>query len=407
MAEIKPIGIDQTTGQQRQIASGDTLNPGDTIELAIRRVGDYSGGSNQAHALYPWTETPTRLTNPETLLASGGRGVSWSPNGEYLAISGFRTGSSDVIVVYQRVGNSFYSLSEPSSQPPVSSGLAVRDIAFSHSGEFLAAAHDTAVYLTVYQRDGSTFTPLVGISSLPVGANNVAWTPNDQYLAVRTSSAPYLHLYERDGTNFTLLTEPASVPTATSNDANSISWSPAGDILTVSQSVSGNSLLNYQQNNGTLTLLTAPASLADFTTGVDWSPGGKYLATVHSSSPYLAVYSWDGSTLNLLATPASAPAGSQRSVTWSPDGKYLAVGSASPSPKILFYSFDLTSETLTLLSDPSTTPGGNVFDIAWSPDQQYIAMTSAGAGDPSHIYQTDTAMPTSGVVTIIGTELAS
>ena len=56
MADIKPIGIDQTTGQQRPVADGDTVNVGNEIEIAIKRVGDYSGGSNQVQVLYPWNE---------------------------------------------------------------------------------------------------------------------------------------------------------------------------------------------------------------------------------------------------------------------------------------------------------------------------------------------------------------
>ena len=45
MADMKPIGIDQTTGQERPVAADDSLvkNLGDTIEVAVTQVYDFSG----------------------------------------------------------------------------------------------------------------------------------------------------------------------------------------------------------------------------------------------------------------------------------------------------------------------------------------------------------------------------
>ena len=102
MAEMKPIGIDQTTGQQRAVESDDNVTNtiGDVIEIAIRNVGDYSGGSNQVQVLYPW-DTPTKLNDPASGPTGFGIDASWSPNGEYLAIGHV---TSPYLTVLQRTG---------------------------------------------------------------------------------------------------------------------------------------------------------------------------------------------------------------------------------------------------------------------------------------------------------------
>ena len=78
---MKPIGIDQTTGQQRPIASSDSVtdNIGDEIEIAVKQVGDFSGNlRNQVNVLFPWGD-PVKLADPATLPSGGnGRDGVWS-----------------------------------------------------------------------------------------------------------------------------------------------------------------------------------------------------------------------------------------------------------------------------------------------------------------------------------------
>ena len=37
--------------------------------------------------LFPWTDTPVKLSDPENLPLSPGRGIAWSPNGEFLTVA--------------------------------------------------------------------------------------------------------------------------------------------------------------------------------------------------------------------------------------------------------------------------------------------------------------------------------
>jgi len=66
MADMKPIGIDQTTGQQRAVEDDDSLvdNLGNQIQLAITNVGDFSSNTrNNTRAVYQWN-APEKITSP-------------------------------------------------------------------------------------------------------------------------------------------------------------------------------------------------------------------------------------------------------------------------------------------------------------------------------------------------------
>lgn len=58
------------------------------VDVAVTRADDYSGDLNpRTTVLFPWADTPVKLTNPENLPLNPGRGVAWSPNGEFLIIA--------------------------------------------------------------------------------------------------------------------------------------------------------------------------------------------------------------------------------------------------------------------------------------------------------------------------------
>ena len=70
MANMKPIGIDQTTGQQRLVGSSDSVvgNLGDEIEIAVTWTADFSGnlGPN-VQVLFPWGASSPRQLSRQRL----------------------------------------------------------------------------------------------------------------------------------------------------------------------------------------------------------------------------------------------------------------------------------------------------------------------------------------------------
>lgn len=388
MADMKPFGVDQTTGQERPVKSTDSLvnNIGNQVKIAVTNVGDYSGGTNNVRILHPWTETPTRLDNPSTLLTTWGIDFAWSPGDEYLAaVTDFASGRS--LTIYKRSGNTFEKLSDPSSAPPVNAF----DIEFSPDGEFLAIAassQDT----NIYQRNGDTHTLLASPASM-TGGDGVAWSPNGEILTTvdQSSGHTIFNNYRRDGTSFTFLPKPASLPA--SGVGQRASWSPCGELLAITLS-GGTGLVLYQRTGlDELTLLNEPSSIP-FTSaqGISWSPNGQFLAVGVSPGP--RVYSRSGTSFTLLAAPATGST-TTGLLDWSPDGKYLAAASIAGGLRI----FEFDGTTLTRLPDPASLPAGGAVGVQWSNDHQFLV-----AGDFSSpymsIYQTDTSMPDSGIIVI-------
>jgi hypothetical protein len=64
MSQINPLGIDQSSGQLKPIASSDSVvgNIGSQIALLVVNNADYSAQANVATLGYSWTN-PTRLAN--------------------------------------------------------------------------------------------------------------------------------------------------------------------------------------------------------------------------------------------------------------------------------------------------------------------------------------------------------
>jgi len=164
-----------------------------------------------------------------------------------------------------------------------------RGCAFDPTGNYLAVAHDSIPYITIYKRSGDTFTKLADPAALPSGAGyGCAFDPTGTYLAVAHDSSPYITIYKRDGDTFTKLADPAALPTNT----------------------------GY---------------------GCAFDPTGTYLAVAHFGSPYIAIYRRSGDTFTKLADPATRPPSTGYGCAFDPTGTYLAVAHGG-SPRITIYN---------------------------------------------------------------------
>ena len=77
-------------------------------------------------------------------------------------------------------------------------------VAFSSDDTYLAVAHSTSPYLTVYKRSGDSFTKRSNPADLPTGMGyGVAFSSDDPYLAVAHGTSPFLTVYKRSGDTFT------------------------------------------------------------------------------------------------------------------------------------------------------------------------------------------------------------
>ena len=61
---------------------------------------------------------------------------------------------------------------------------------------YLAVAHASSPYITIYKRSGDTFTKLSNPSSRPTGnGEGCAFSPDGMYLAVAHATSPYITIY--------------------------------------------------------------------------------------------------------------------------------------------------------------------------------------------------------------------
>ena len=80
--------------------------------------------------------------------------------------------------------------------------------------KFLAVAHSTTPFVTVYGQDVDAFTKLGNPANLPTDTGRgIAFSADGNYLAVGHSTSPFLTIYKRSGDTFTKLPNPATLPT--------------------------------------------------------------------------------------------------------------------------------------------------------------------------------------------------
>jgi 6-phosphogluconolactonase (cycloisomerase 2 family) len=302
-------------------------------------------------------------TNPETLPTSTGYGASFSSDDTYLAVAHSTT---PFITIYKRDNDTFTKLDDPANLP-ASTGY---DVSWSSDGTYLAVAHSTTPFITIYKRDNDTFTKLDDPADLPAGTGNgVSWSSDDTYLAVAHASFPYITIYKRDNDTFTKISAVLlNLPTSTGYGA---SFSSDDTYLAVAHALTP-FITIYKRDNDTFTKLDDPANLPASTgRGVSWSSDGTYLAVAHSTTPFITIYKRDNDTFTKLDDPADLPAGTGYSVSWSSDDTYLAVAH-SAGTAIAIYKRD--TDTFTKLSYPKHIPSGIGYGVSWSSDDAYLTI---------------------------------
>ncbi|HKL95056.1 MAG TPA: hypothetical protein VJ845_01360 [Haploplasma sp.] len=83
-------------------------------------------------------------------------------------------------------------LSDPADLPPYD----CIGVSFSSDDTYLAVAHYTTPFLTVYKRSGDTFTKIPDIEAPAGNGWGVSFSSDDTYLAVAHGTNPFLTIYK-------------------------------------------------------------------------------------------------------------------------------------------------------------------------------------------------------------------
>ena len=303
-----------------------------------------------------------KLADPATLPADQGNGTDFSADGVYMAVA---HNTSPFVTIYKRAGDVFTKLSDPATLP-VGTGTGV---SFSESGVYLSVSHATTPYVTIYKRSGDVFTKLADPATLPTGySRGTSFSQDNTYLSVSHNTTPFVTIYKRAGDVFTKLSDPATLPPAQSYGA---AFSNDNTYLSVAH-LSSPFITIYKRAGDVFTKLADPASLpADRGQGVAFSADNTYLSVAHPTSPFVTIYKRAGDVFTKLADPATLPPNAGQGVAFSADNTYMIVAHGT-TPYVTIYK--RAGDVFTKLADPATLPPNTARGVAFSADDTYLSV---------------------------------
>ena len=291
--------------------------------------------------------------------------LSFTTSGNnYLAVAHF---TDPFITIYNQTGDTFTKLSSPAAgNRPAGDSLSA---AFSPDKNYLAVAHRVSPFIAIYERTGDIFTKLSGPAAgdLPTGADGgVTFSPDGLYLAVAHDISPFITIYKRSGDTFTKLPNPTILP---NGNAKGLGFSPNGTYLAVAHLVSP-FITIYKRSGDTFTKLAGP-TLPSTGRGAVFSPDSIYMVVTHNSTPFITIYKRSGDTFTKLDNPAMLPTSTGYGASFSPDGGYLAVP-YHVAPFLIIYKH--SGDNFIKLPDPDVLPTGIGVASSFSPDGVYLSI---------------------------------
>jgi eukaryotic-like serine/threonine-protein kinase len=313
------------------------------------------GGGQQA------SSTPTAEPGPKpgtTLLtyrgANGGAvGVTWSPDGKYLASIGEEDNTVQVWDALTGKLQSSYSVHFE--------GAGVGLPAWSPDGKYLVTGGCDDVAKVIDAKTGKLLLAYHGHSGSEQGACvSAAWSPDGRYIAsggndsVQVWDATTGHLRAKYGNG-------GVMTLAWSPDGKYVASGGYGGTMQVWDALTGKLLLDYRGHSANVI-------------GVAWSPDGKYIASVSNDN---TVQVWDAMTGKLRLTYRADADGSPISPAWSPNGKYIVASvfrqSTPQVNKCDVEVFDAMTGRLILTYRGHSSLA---WSVSWSPDGTRIASAS-------------------------------
>ena|GEM_PF-1400190 len=288
------------------------------------------------------------------------KSVAWSPDGNYLAVGGYSPSNGDEVQVFVFDGDIVTLLENASVNygGGSSTGLSV---SWSPDGNYLAVGGSTPSdgnEFKVYSFADETLT-LLDNSNLDYGNSIYAidWSPDGNYLAVGgllPTDENELKVYSFSNETLTLL---ANANLNYGTYVYSLAWSPDGHNLVVGGNTPSddNEIKVYSFTDNTLTLIPeANLNFGTYVYGVDWSFDGKYIAAAgrspsdtkeikvyavdweHKGLGDLKVCDFDSTAQTLTISGTNSYSGILKSIDWSPGDRYIsAAGTANTSFEVV------------------------------------------------------------------------
>jgi len=318
------------------------------------------------------TSTPVRVGSNLTAGLNNPVTISWSPNGNYLAVGSSSNGGIQLFT--------FSSSTTPtiaaSGNPLLTNMAGLFSVTWSPNGNYLAAVDSTNSILQVYAFSGGTFTQIGGNVSTGTTPERVSWSPNGNYITVTNTGANTIQTYSFNGYSTPTPIAAGTTSTGASTSPRSGIWSPSGNYFAVINNTGG-TLQAFSWPYNTPTRIGTSLPTGTSPQSVTWSPNGNYLATVATNGGTNQLQAWSFSTTStptaaLLGSAVTTGAGPE-SVAFSPNGNYLAVANTTANT---LQVFSFAAGTPALVGSVSIGASTGPISVAWSPNGNYITVVN-------------------------------
>lgn len=248
--------------------------------------------------------------------------VAWSGSGDYLALAHF--GGNELTLAEHDGSGGFTLLPDPAVS------ATGQEITVAFGNDRLAVGFNTSPFLACYNVTGTGGAAIAATYGLGSAVRAVAWSPNGRYLAVITSGAPFLTVFDWNSGAPVKLNDPAA-PVLSEVGANEVSWRSNAQVTVATDfapwlqhfAVSGSDLV--EESPGDITLPGKPICIS-------WA--GALLAIGHAPDPFdyaalsdlVRVFDYSGGAPVLAGS--FPPTGIPADIAWAPDaGRLICVHS--------------------------------------------------------------------------------
>lgn len=319
-------------------------------------------------------------------LLMGTAGGGLSPFDGYLAVA---HASSPYMTLYKKYGDTLLKIAGPATNPQNSGGLNGIGLSWSVDGTYLAVATDHTPYIYVYKRSGDTLTKLSDPATIPNGAcYDCAISPNGTYLAVvgnisTSDPGPWLYVYKRSGDTFTLLNSPGSA-SAPNYIGRGACWSADSVYLSVpSEALGYLTPVTYKRSGDVFSIIDYPSN---------WSGGGfpaskacgfsydmNYYSYTRNASPWVVNCKRSGDNWVKLTNPSTLPTGLGRGVAYGPtslDSQPFVAIAHDNYPYLTVYSYNGTTFTF---NNMPVLPPSTGYDVSWDAPGSRLVVAHASS----------------------------
>ena len=317
--------------------------------------------------------------------------VAFSPDGNYVAIGGAiitqGTGNELQIFKFDRTTNSLTVVAGALNPPVI-----VNAVSWSPNGQYLAVglsllASGNELQIFRFDQTNNSLKAVAGALGTTGDTQAVSWSPDGQYVAVGGNdiTGDDFQIFRIDSISNSL-TAVAGALGSTGAGVLSVSWSPDGQYVAVGGNAitggTGDEFQIFSFDRSTNSLIAVAGALSGTIRSVSWASDGTYVATggdgiTGGTENTVQIFQFDAATTSLTDVVGTFTT-EVFSVTWSNDGRSIATGSPDTTDRLQIFSFDRGTNSLTFVDQAISS--GSILSVSWSLDGGYISIGGSGLG---------------------------